>query len=116
MLNNPTINKLREMKLKVMAQLLAEPDPNLRELSFDERFAIMVEKEWYSKKNAKIKKLIHNASFGINACIEDIDYSSERTINKKTVQMLAAGTYINQKLNVLVTGRTGSGYDKSTIM
>jgi len=33
MLINPTIEKLRDMKLKVMAQLLSDSDPALRELS-----------------------------------------------------------------------------------
>ena len=50
MLNNPTSLKLRDMKLKVMAQMLDEPDPTIRELSFEERLGIMVEKEWLSKK------------------------------------------------------------------
>ena len=35
MLNNPTVEKLKDMKLKVMAQLLSDPDPALRELSFE---------------------------------------------------------------------------------
>ncbi|AUG57772.1 ATP-binding protein [Acetivibrio saccincola] len=86
MLINPTIEKLRDMKLKVMAQLLSDSDPALRELSFEERFGIMVEKEWESRKNSRIKRYIHKASFSINACIEDIDYTAERKIDKKTIQ------------------------------
>ena len=56
MLNNPTVEKLRDMKLKVMAQMLSEPDPSLRELSFEERLGIMVEKEWMSRKNSTNQK------------------------------------------------------------
>lgn len=78
MLNNPTVEKLKEMKLKVMAQLLSEPDPTLNELSFEERLGIMVEKEWLSKKNSRIKRLLNNATLGVNACIEDIDYTQDR--------------------------------------
>ena len=51
MLNNPTIEKLRDLKLKVMAQMMSEPDNSLREMNFEERIGIMVEKEWISKKN-----------------------------------------------------------------
>lgn len=83
MLNNPTVEKLKDMKLKVMAQLLSDPDPALRELSFEERFGIMVEKEWMSRKNSRIKRLLYNASLGVNACIEDIDYTQDRKIDKK---------------------------------
>ena len=55
MLNNPTIEKLMDLKLKTMAKMMEEPDHSLRDLSFEERLAIMVEKEWLAKKNAKIK-------------------------------------------------------------
>ena len=48
MLNNPTVEKLRDMKLKVMAEMFV--DPALRDLSFEERLAIMVEKSGCSEK------------------------------------------------------------------
>lgn len=51
MLNNPTIEKLKDLKLKVMAQMMSDPDNSLTELSFEERLGIMVEKEWIHKKN-----------------------------------------------------------------
>ena len=89
-LNSPTVEKLRDMKLRVMAQMMAEPDRALFELSFEERLGIMVEKEWLSRKNSKIKRLISRASLAINACIEDIEYSSDRTIDKKSIQTLSS--------------------------
>jgi DNA replication protein DnaC len=109
MLNNPTLEKLRDMKLKVMAEMFSESDSALRELSFEERLGIMVEKEWISRKNSRIKRLLSSASFGLNACIEDIDYTSDRTIDKKTIQTLATCAFIDQKLNVVISGKTGSG-------
>lgn len=109
MLNNPTIEKLKELKLKVMAEMLSEPDAALRELSFEERLGIMVEKEWLAKKNARIRRLLSSASLGLNACIEDIDYTVERTIDKKTIQTLSTCTFIEQKLNIVISGKTGSG-------
>ena len=109
MLNNPTIEKLKELKLKVMAQMLSEPDATLRELSFEERLGIMVEKEWLAKKNARIRRLLSSASLGLNACIEDIDYTVERTIDKKTIQTLSTCAFIEQKLNIMISGKTGSG-------
>ncbi|MEA2015332.1 MAG: IS21-like element helper ATPase IstB [Actinomycetota bacterium] len=109
MLDSPTIEKLKEMKLKVMAQMLADPDNTIRDLSFEDRIAIMVEKQWLSKRTARIKRLIGNAAFAIDACIEDIKYHPERTIDKKVVQTLSACTYIEKSLNVVVSGKTGSG-------
>jgi DNA replication protein DnaC len=109
MLNNPTVEKLKDLKLKVMAQMLNDPDNSLRELSFEERIGIMVEKEWLSKKNSRIKRLINSASLGLNACIEDINYSVDRTIDKKTIQKLSSCSFIEQKLNIVISGKTGSG-------
>lgn len=109
MLKNQTIEKLKEMKLKAMANILAEPDPSLLPLSFDERFGIMVEKEWMSKKNSKIKRLLRNANLGLNACIEDIEYSANRTINKQSILELANCDFLEKSLNIITTGKTGSG-------
>jgi len=109
MLENPTIQKLRDMRLGVMAQMLADPDKALLELTFEERLSIMVENEWLSKKNGKIKRLINNAAFNTNASIEDIDYGDYRKIDKHLIRTLATCSYIEQKLNVLITGKTGSG-------
>lgn len=109
MFNNPTIAKLHDLKLKAMAQMLAEPDHNLQDLTFEERLGIMVDKEWLAKKNSKIKRLLQNASLGLSAHIEDIDYLPDRSIDKKTIQKLSSCLYIEQKLNVVVSGKTGSG-------
>jgi len=84
--NNPTAEKLRDLKLNVMAQMMSEPDQALLELTFEERLGIMVEKEWIAKRNSRIKRLLKDATLGLNAFIEDIDYSTDRSIDKKAVQ------------------------------
>ena len=108
-LNNPTVDKLRDLKLKIMAQMMGEPDSGLLDLSFEERFGMMVEKEWLARKNSRIKRLLNSAALGINAVVEDIDYSSNRSIDKKLVQKLSTCSFIEQKLNLVVSGKTGSG-------
>ncbi|AHF11438.1 IstB-like ATP-binding domain-containing protein [Dehalobacter restrictus] len=45
MLNNPTVEKLKSLKLKVMAEMVSDPDVHLRELSFEDRLGLMVERE-----------------------------------------------------------------------
>lgn len=108
-LNNPTVEKLKDMKLKVMAAMLQDPDSTLRELSFEERLGLMVEKEWIAKKNARIKRLLKKAALGMDVCIEDIDYSVDRSIDKKTIQVLSTCAFLEQKLNIVISGKTGSG-------
>lgn len=109
MLNNQTVEKLRDLKLKVMAQMFSENDNSLRELSFEERFGIMVEKEWMNRKNSRIKRLLSSAYLGLNACVEDIDYTIDRKIDKKIMQTLSSCSFIDQKLNIMISGKTGTG-------
>jgi len=109
MLNSPTVEKLKDMKLKVIAQMLSDPDKSLTELSFEDRLTLMVEAQWLARRNARIKRLIRDARFPVGACIEDIRYHPDRTIDKKTVNTLATCTYLEKKLNAVVTGKTGSG-------
>ena len=45
----------------------------------------------------------------MNACIEDIDYCAERTISKQSVLELASCDFIEKSLNIITTGKTGSG-------
>ena len=109
MLNNQTIEKLRDMKLKAMAQMLSEPLPSDLKLSFEERLGLMVEKEWMAKKNARIKRLLRNAALGLDACIEGIEYLPNRAIDKQSVLELASRGFIEKSLNIITTGKTGSG-------
>jgi DNA replication protein DnaC len=109
MLNNQTIEKLQDMKLKAMAQMLSEPLPSDLALSFEERLGLMVEKEWMAKKSTKIKRLLRNATLGLDACIEGIEYSSNRAIDKQSILELASCGFIEKSLNIITTGKTGSG-------
>lgn len=109
MLNSQTASKLRDMKLRTMAQMFSEPEEIYRGLSFEERFGMMVENEWINKKNNRIKRLLTNAGLGVDACMEDIDYSPDRKIDRKTIISLASCAYLEQKLNVVISGKTGTG-------
>lgn len=109
MLNNQTIEKLLDMNLKTMARMLDNPQDNLYELSFEDRLGMMVEKEWLARKNARIKRLIKQANFKCNACVEDISYRSDRKIDKSLIQKLSRCSFVEQKLNVILSGPTGCG-------
>ena len=109
MFSNPTIEKLKEMKLKVMADMLLENRPEILNLSFEDRLGLMVENQWLEKKNASTRNLLRAANFAVNASLEDIDYGNGRKIDKKIIASLSTCNYIEQKLNLIITGRTGSG-------
>jgi DNA replication protein DnaC len=119
MLSNNTVSKLQEMKLGVMAKAFQEQlEMNDRtDLSFEERFGLMVDAEWTSRKNNRMKTLIRRANYAISsACLEDIEYHSDRKLNKALITRLESGDYIREYRNIIILGATGSGYDKPVIM
>jgi DNA replication protein DnaC len=111
MLDNPTIQKLNEMKLKGMSRAFAEQqeNPDIIRLSFEERLGLVVEAEWFARRNRRIERFIQTAKFRFAACVEDINYEGKQGITKEDVLRLGAGNYILKKQNVILTGLTGVG-------
>lgn len=112
MLNNTTIDKLIEMRLTPMADAyrIQMNDPNMKEIAFEDRFGMLVDIEYNSRKNNRLKRLIHNAELEqSDACIAGIDYHSGRKLNKELINRLATCDYITEYRNIFITGATGSG-------
>ena len=112
MLTENTITKLREMRLSAMAAAFKEQltDPNIAELSFEDRFGLLVDKEWLTRKNNHLARLIKNARFSQpNACVEDISYSSGRKLDKAQITRLASCNFIYEHHNLMLLGATGCG-------
>jgi len=111
MLNEETTEKLYAMKLNGMADAfkaqLQQPDSN--EFSFEERFALLVDRQWTWKEDRRMRRLLRNARLKINGCIEDIDYKTPRGIDKSVILHLANGDWITRAQNIIVTGPTGVG-------
>jgi competence transcription factor ComK len=59
MLDNNTISKLYEMRLSVMAQSFDEQIKNgcFAEMSFEERFGMLVDSEWAARKSNRLTRL-----------------------------------------------------------
>jgi len=112
MLNEPTIEKLRALRLGVMADawLAQTKDANVASLTFDERFGLLVDAEHLSRDNRKLTRLLKDAQLRIpSACMEDIDVSPGRGIDKAMARQLAQCAWVTEHLNVLLVGPTGVG-------
>ena len=110
--NQATIDKLVEMKLTSMADAfrIQSDDPSMKELSFEDRFGLLVDTEYTSRKNNRLKRLIKKAEFDQpSASVMDIDYTSGRKLNKDLIKRLASCEYIADYRNIFITGATGSG-------
>jgi DNA replication protein DnaC len=111
MLNNATVNKLQDMKLSAMAAKFTwqRGQPGMQGLSFEERFAMLVDAEWLAKHNRRINRFVKQAEFRFPAVVEDIDYMNKRGITKPDITRLSDCLYIQKKQNVILSGPTGVG-------
>ena len=112
MTNQSTIDKLIEMRLSSMADAFRNQlnDPKMKEVPFEDRFGMLTDIEFSSRKNNRLKRLIHNAGFDqTDASIMDVDYTSGRKLNRELIRRLAACEYISEHRNLFITGATGSG-------
>ena len=76
MLNEQTMSKLYTMKLNGMADAYEEQrtQSGMGDLSFEERFGMLVERQWIWKENRALATRLAYAKLKHHACIEDIDF------------------------------------------
>jgi DNA replication protein DnaC len=112
MLTEPTMDKLIALRLTAMATSWTEQDksPQVASLTFDERFGMLVDAEYMARDNRRISRLLKDAQLRIpTACVEDIEASAARGLDKPTVRQLGTCGWIHEHLNVLLDGATGTG-------
>jgi len=112
MTNESTLSKLHEMRLSAMAEQFHDQlrNSNFNDMSFEDRFALMVDIEWSRRKNNKLERIIRGANFRYNhACIEDIEYHADRRLDKTQILRLASCAYIEDKHNLIIKGASGNG-------
>jgi DNA replication protein DnaC len=111
MLHQETVEKLYAMKLNGIADAFKEQllQPDMYDLPFEERFTLLVDRQWTWKEDRRMKRLLRNAKLKINGCIEDIDFRTPRGIDKSVVLRLASCDWIKSAQNIIITGPTGVG-------
>jgi DNA replication protein DnaC len=112
MLTEPTLAKLRDLRLDAFAAAWGDQQKNreLAQLSFDERLGLLVDAECLARENKRLARLLKEAKLRLGqACIEDIDYPPRRELDKTVVRQLATCRWVHEQQNVIITGPTGVG-------
>lgn len=80
MLLEQTIEQLRELKLYGVIAALEQQISAIEfhQLSFEERFSLLIDSEILDRGNRRITDLLRKARLRHLACIEDIDYQHPR--------------------------------------
>lgn len=112
MIYSQTLEKLRALRLEGMAQALEEQrkQANVLKLEFEERLALLVERQWTWRENRAMAARLKRAQFKFpSACLEDIDYALHRGLKRAQVEQLRAGEWVHNHRNCLIIGPTGIG-------
>jgi DNA replication protein DnaC len=107
------------MRLLGMAEALKvqEQDPSARELSFLERFGLVVDQQWNWRENQALSRRLKNAKLPTpNACVEEIDYRTPSGLDKSVIRSLTQqSSWVGTHENIFVLGPTGVGNGYSAL-
>jgi len=111
MLKEPTVEKLKLLRLNAMADALAaqQAQPQIAALSFDERFGLLVDAEWLHRENVRLSRALKEAKLRMsNACVEDVECGGKRELDKALVRQLGTCRWVAEHQNIVITGKTGT--------
>ena len=113
MIRQSTVDLLKEMRFGGMAaeleRQLADSE-SFRELSFEDRLALLVDAEWNRRQKNKYQRCLHNARLSIpNATVEGIEYYEDRKLSRKDFTLLSTCKYIEDEHHIIFKGASGNG-------
>lgn len=111
MIREETRRKLRDLNLEELIQYLEMDhiETQSHDLSFDERFQMMIDYLYQEKYTDKVHRLLKNARLRLpKAEINDI-YYADRGISKTMILELGTCQFMDRNMNIVFQGYTGSG-------
>ena len=111
MLTHPTHDRLIALGLTGMAKAMEDQrrQPDIAALAFEERIAMMIDREAIERENKRLTTRLKFACLRQSAIVEDVDMKALRGLDKALFQKLAAGDWIDRHQNLIVIGPTGVG-------
>jgi hypothetical protein len=111
MMMNNTLAQLRELKLVGMASAVEEQLSSTASttLSFEERLALMVDREVHQRADKRHAALLKRARLKYpQACIEDVDGRTGRGFERPALMSLALSRWVEDGTAILITGPTAT--------
>jgi DNA replication protein DnaC len=109
MLTEPLIQQLRDLRLTGMAAALAHQTHDDLNLSFEDRLGLLIQHELTERASARLAQRLRWAKLPQSAVLEDLDTRTPRGIDPRQFAQVRDLAWIDQHLNVLVTGPCGVG-------
>jgi DNA replication protein DnaC len=112
MLNQQTLEKLHTLRLRGMAEAFRtqSEQTGITELSFEERFALLVDQQWNWRQNRALERRLSQAKLRHRASVEDLDFRSPRGLDRALVRSLTQDSaWVREHQNIFLLGPTGIG-------
>ena len=106
MTSEQTIEKLYDLKLGAMAEAFRETLSRSAEtqLSFAERFGLLVDREWTRREENRLTRRLKTARLRVPASVEEVDFQTPRGLDRDVFLELAAGRYLKEHHNIIISG------------
>jgi DNA replication protein DnaC len=106
-----TLDQLKELRLLglVEAWQAQIQSPTYHALTFDERFALLVEHEYQRRLHQRLHRRLQQAHLPCSVALDQVDFSVSRGLRKTHFLELAQGQWVRQHLGLILLGPTGIG-------
>lgn len=108
MMNQQTLDKLYALRWTGFAEAYRQQleTPDTASLSFEERFALLVDQHWNWRENQATVRRLKKSWLDSEPCVEDINYRYPRQMDAAQVRSLTTSEWVAQHHSVLITGPT----------
>jgi len=112
MLNQQTLEKLHALRLQGMAAAFRtqSEQTGIGELSFEERFALLVDQQWNWRQNRALERRLTKAKLRHRASVEDLDFRTPRGLDRALLRSLTQDSaWVREHQHIFLLGPTGIG-------
>jgi DNA replication protein DnaC len=110
-MNKESLDKMNRMRLIVMYHAFETSieTHQMERFTNDELVHHLVQSEWDDRQYRSLQRGLKNANFRYKASIEQLDYATDRGLDKNLVQRLSDCSFIQKGEDLFITGSTGTG-------
>ncbi len=109
--NTISLDLMNRMKLHGMAEAFRESlaGTTPQSMTADTFLSMLLARKWDYRAQATIARLTKNAAFRYKAYIEQIDYATNRGLERNQMERLATLDFVHKAQNPFIIGSSGTG-------
>ncbi len=109
--NTISLDLMNRMKLHGMAEAFRESlaSTTPQSMTADTFLSMLLAREWDYRAQAAIARLTKNAAFRYKAYIEQVDYATNRGLERNQMERLATLDFVHKAQNLFIAGSSGKG-------